>query len=381
MIKQSGVFVLQNDNSLVSMQPTQFAAEDQFQELLSRFPELLVGDQIDPQNPRRWVLVKREQSITTNEAGASQWSIDHLFLDQDGVPTLVEVKRQTDSRIRREVVGQMLDYAANCAAYWSIGMLQAGLSKTCEAIDRSVDEVLAELIGLEQTTNAFWERVKTNLQAGRIRLLFVADSIPIELRRIVEFLNRQMDPAEVLAIELRQFASESGLRTIVPMVIGQTQDAATKKSASAPNQRWDKESFFESLTQTLNSEQLDLAKQIFAWMEKDGRSVRYGTGQNGSVAPDLRPQGIDFRPVYLATDGRLYLQFGAWEGRPVFGSLDERRELVNRFAAVNGSNFSSDVATKFPSLSLRRIMRDPNGASKVLAALNWMDDQIGRLRP
>ena len=28
-------------------------------------------------------------------------------------PTLVEVKRSSDTRIRREVVGQMLDYAAN----------------------------------------------------------------------------------------------------------------------------------------------------------------------------------------------------------------------------------------------------------------------------
>jgi len=32
-----------------------------------------------------------------------------------------------------------------------------------------------------------------------IRMLFVADRIPAELRRIVEFLNEQMDPAEVLA--------------------------------------------------------------------------------------------------------------------------------------------------------------------------------------
>jgi hypothetical protein len=33
--------------------------------------------------------------------------------DQNAVPTLVEVKRSSDTRIRREVVGQMLDYAAN----------------------------------------------------------------------------------------------------------------------------------------------------------------------------------------------------------------------------------------------------------------------------
>lgn len=109
---QSGVFVLQGNDTLISMQPTSFAAEADFQDLLARFPELLVGDQINSEDPRRWVLIKREQVITTDEATA--WFVDHLFLDQDGIPTLVEVKRQTDSRIRREVVGQMLDYAANC---------------------------------------------------------------------------------------------------------------------------------------------------------------------------------------------------------------------------------------------------------------------------
>jgi hypothetical protein len=46
--------------------------------------------------------------------------------------------------------------------------------------------------------------VSINVQAGRIRLIFVADEIPPGLHRIVEFLNGQMNPVEVLAIEVRQ---------------------------------------------------------------------------------------------------------------------------------------------------------------------------------
>ena len=51
--------------------------------------------------------------IPGDEDGGGRWSLDHLFLDQDANPTLVEVKRSTDTRIRREVVGQVLDYVAN----------------------------------------------------------------------------------------------------------------------------------------------------------------------------------------------------------------------------------------------------------------------------
>jgi hypothetical protein len=377
MAAQSGVFVLQGENSLISMQPTQFAAETDFQDLLSRFPELLVGDQINPQEPRRWILVKREQTITTSENGASQWSVDHLFLDQDGIPTLVEVKRQSDSRIRREVVGQMLDYAANCMTYWSVAMLQAGFEKTCALANRGSDEVLTDLLN-GQSIGDFWDRVKTNLEAGRVRLLFVADSIPLELKRIVEFLNRQMNPAEVLAIELRQYTDGAGTRTIVPMVYGLTQDAVSRKAASAQGQTWDRESFLEALkkNEDVTPDQFNFALQILAWMERDGRHLLFGSGQGGSVAPDFRPQGIDFKPVYLKTDGRLYLQFGSWSGRPVFGSLESRRELVKRFGAVNNANFDETTFKRYPSLSLRRILRDPDGPSKILSALNWMEERI-----
>lgn len=383
MASQSGVFVLQGEGSLISMQPTQFAAETDFQNLLSRFPELLVGDQINPQEPRRWVLVKREQPIATNEEGASLWSVDHLFLDQDGIPTLVEVKRQTDSRIRREVVGQMLDYAANCMTYWSIDMLQSGFEKTCALANRVSDEVLGDILKPGQTPADFWDRVKTNLEADRIRLLFVADNIPTELKRIVEFLNRQMNPAEVLAIELRQYTDGAGTRTIVPMVYGQTQNAVSRKAAGAQRQTWDRESFLEDLKENkdVTTEQFNFALQILSWMERSGRRLLFGTGQGGSVAPDLRPQGIDFRPIYLKTDGRLYFQFGSWEGRPVFGPQEPRKELVKRFGAVNEANFDETTFKRYPSLSLRRILRDPDGPSKILNALNWMEQCIAARAP
>ena len=59
--------------------------------------------------------------------------------------------------------------------------------------------------------------VWANLQAKNIRLLFVADVIPSELRRIVEFPNEVTDPVEVLAVEIRHYAGE-GLKTLVPRV-------------------------------------------------------------------------------------------------------------------------------------------------------------------
>jgi len=35
-----------------------------------------------------------------------RWLLDHVFLDREAVPRLVEVRQSSDTRIQREVVGQ-----------------------------------------------------------------------------------------------------------------------------------------------------------------------------------------------------------------------------------------------------------------------------------
>ncbi len=114
------IYLIQSDNTLQALSQQPYANEDLFQSLLEQYPDLLAGEQIDEANPRRWLLVAREVGVPGEEGGGNQWSLDHLFLDQDAVPTLVEVKRASDTCIRREVVGQMLDYAANAVVYWPV---------------------------------------------------------------------------------------------------------------------------------------------------------------------------------------------------------------------------------------------------------------------
>jgi hypothetical protein len=379
MTERSGVFLLQGPDSLVAMEPAEFAKEDDFQRLLSDFPALLVGDQIDPESPRRWVLVKREQSISTGEAGASQWAIDHVFLDQDGIPTLVEVKRQSDSRIRREVVGQMLDYAANCTTYWSAGKLRSSFESTHNTKENSADDILRELIGPDPDGDieAFWQKVENNLSDKNIRLLFVADVIPIELRRVVEFLNDQMEKTEVLAVELRQFQSKDHkTKTIVPTIYGQRRE--TSKSRANLGRQWNEASLFDKLRVTVEGPEVQIAKRIFDWMQRaGGNELVFGKGKvDGTVYPALRVNGVKVTPCYLSSDGKLWFQFGALVGKPVLGSITARRELMEKLNAIEGVNLSDDDLTKYRGIPLHTVAEDPEGESKLLAALEWMRQQL-----
>src|SRR6266850_2506365 len=162
-----GVFLKRGDD-LIEMSEEPYALEDHLQELIERHPNLLAGDQVSPDSPRRWLLLSRETGVPAEEGGSSRWSLDHLLLDQDAIPTLVEVKRSGDTRIRREVVGQMLDYAANAVTYWNLDYLRETYEVNARALGREPEEELATLVDdPEADQDEFWERAKTNLRAGR----------------------------------------------------------------------------------------------------------------------------------------------------------------------------------------------------------------------
>lgn len=218
------MFLLRGEE-LVEMREQPYDSEDLLQKLLASYPELLAGGELAG-SPRRWLLVKREAGVPDREAGGDRWSLDHLFIDQDAVPTLVEVKRSDDTRIRREVVGQMLDYAANGVVYWPAERLRADFEARCAGEHA---DVFRDSLGDEADPEQFWDAVGQNLRSGRIRLVFVSDLIPPELRRVIEFLNERMTPTEVVGVEIRQYVGERDLRTLVPRVVGQTEQARIQK--------------------------------------------------------------------------------------------------------------------------------------------------------
>src|SRR3712207_6662076 len=100
---------LLGEEAPIEMRAALFDSEDDLQHIVARHPALLAGAQMTPDDPRRWLLVQREMGLPTRVGGPDNFSVDHLFVDHDAIPTVVEVKRSTDSRLRREVVGQMLD--------------------------------------------------------------------------------------------------------------------------------------------------------------------------------------------------------------------------------------------------------------------------------
>jgi hypothetical protein len=107
---------LRQGGTFIPLREQRYEAEEVLQTLIADHPRILTDDSGD--QPTEWLLVKREAPV-------GSWSLDHLYLDHAGVPTLIEVKRSSDTRLRREVVAQMLDYAANAATHWTVDSLRS----------------------------------------------------------------------------------------------------------------------------------------------------------------------------------------------------------------------------------------------------------------
>ena len=141
------IFLTTGEGSKLIKAPNRpYAREKHLQALVAEHPELLLAGDASEEEAIRWMLVTPEAGIPDAESGTDRWSIDHMFLDQKGTPTFVEVKRSTDTRIRREVVGQMLEYAANARRYWPVGKLR---ELADERADGSADSPLADLLSLD----------------------------------------------------------------------------------------------------------------------------------------------------------------------------------------------------------------------------------------
>lgn len=344
------------DGGLRRMTPSAPENEDRMQALVARYPELITDGDGD------LLLIRREQSIADGEDGSGRWSLDHLFVTRDAVPVLVELKRAVDTRLRREVVGQLLDYAANATAYWQAGRIADSFAKTAADAGEDAEAVLREFIG-DQDAAVFWTQVDANFKAGRIKLVFVADEIPRELARIVEFLNDQMR-ADVRAVELRWFAGDGGFITLSPRVIGETERAAVAKRPSGTLQAISREEWLEKHFGSASEPVKAGTRAFISLVERVGGEAGVPSTQGSIYAGFTGNDGKAFYPLHLFKDGGVIsFSLRYLHKRPALRDENVRMQLLNRLAEIVGP-LSTTNLQGYPSFKVG-LLADPIMVSRV----------------
>ena len=346
------IYHLNKEEELERMEEKRFGTEDELQELIARYPSLLSGEQMDPESPRRWLLISREQGIADVVGAGERWSVDHLFVDQDAIPTLVEAKLSGNPESRRKVVGQMMDYAAHATRTWQSETIQRSFRQRCILEGTDADYELSRFLQPDGETEiqVFWGKVAENLRSARLRLLFVADSIPNELKRIVEFLNGQMPHAEVFAVEIKRF-SDKNLQILSPRVFGHIPpERLTKKRGT--------KTLEEILNQMPNPDIRQAMQRLIDLTDQKGGFI-----YPGSVAFSIRYTSpvltypislawINPRPDYSGWMGTKNFTFGMFnyhDYEPKVRPPSEVVEILKRWT----SQFKGDsFATEYPNEGL-----------------------------
>lgn len=337
-----GVIYMVDGDGLRRMTPSAPENEDRMQVLVAQYPELITDGDGD------LLLVCREASIGDGEA-AARWSLDHLFVTREAVPVLVELKRASDTRIRREVVGQLIDYAANASAHWAAGTIATAFAHTV-GHDRA-DEGLADFIG-DRDPDEFWKQVDSNLSSGRLKLVFVADVIPRELAIVVEFLDAQMR-ADVRAIELRWFTGDGGVTTLTPRIIGGTEQAAVAKSRTR-QPPMDVEAWIQERIARHGAETVAGVERACAIATAAGGDVFIPSTRGSIIASWPTEDGKLVYPVGVYPSGMVVLRLGYLKYRPAFTTEEARRELYDELKGIVGDLHTQSLAGEpgFPATRL-----------------------------
>jgi hypothetical protein len=360
-------------NNLVELKESEFEKEKFLQDFLTQNPALLSGDQMDPGNPRRFILIGTEAGIAIAKGGGNYFSLDHLFIDQDGIPTLVEVKRSSDPRLRREVIGQILEYAANASAFWGVTEIRTMFERRLGNDPQKIQQELEILTLGDETPDVIWNRVDQNLQDKRLRLVLLADKIQPETQRIIEFLNEQTREIEVYAIEVRYYTG-GGIKTLVPRVLNPSATKAEKRSIAATRgESWSNDRFYADLDHRHGSRATKVFREIQEWAEsRPGMSTAYGRGKSdGSIYFLFNRISI----FTLWTFGFLEIEFQYLMKSSSFAPELKRIELWERLTSGSNLSIARDRIAQRPSI-VWSVFEDPANLNVFKNAVDWVTLQL-----
>lgn len=367
------IFILHDNDGLIPLLEQEYESEAIFQSMLTSYPELLLfSDERTPYS--NLLLIKQEQGVPVDINGGGYYFIDHLFVDQEGILTLIEVKRRGDTRSRREVIAQLLDYVTNGLAFWTIEEIKRTFEETQREIGRDPDETIRNFLDETTSPEQFWLQVESNLRNERIRMVYVADEVSPEMRRIVEFLGRQMKSASIWAIELRQFVGR-GVKAFIPDVIGNEMRVSEGKSNERSSRQWDEDSFFEELSKR-HADVVPVAREILNWGKEKCTTFWWGKGkQTGSFAPIIEHNGLQCYPISIWTSGTGEVEFQYLQNYPPFDKEEKRRELMTRLNAIPGMSIPGDALKRRPSFLLK-VLIPLESLKKFIDTLNWVIDEV-----
>lgn len=339
-----------------------YTDESHLQKLLDDSPEIVSLDEIRP-DAGPLVVTIREFSLPVG-------SIDLLGFTARGNIVIIECKRAANTQAKREVIGQILDYAAHL---WE---------NTYEALDEKVKVAkglsLAELVhtktGEDWDEEEFRSNVRSALAEGNFILVIVVDEINDELNRIVRYVNATGSPSfSFAALEMRRFTTEQA-EMLVPHVFGPVHVAPRQHTTN--KNKWSADTFFPELRSQCGVEAEATARAIFAWAEQKKMRNWWGEGiRNGSFVPIYNANGRDHQLFAVWSSGFVEMYFYWYQYRSPFDIEEKRLEILNRLNQIPGVKLPPNVISRRPSIPLT-VFSSEESLKQFFEIFDWFINEV-----
>ena len=334
--------------------------ENWLQKIIHKNPQILPIDDIESGFAH---LISLGREIST-----SVGYIDNLYISPNGYLTIVETKLWRNPEAKREVVGQIIDYAKELTN-WNFTKLNDGVKKSSQLYNnnsKGIIELIKDFENIEEHEEyKIIDNIERNLKRGRFLLLIVGDGIRESVEEMVDFLSNTPQIQFTLGLVELQFYKNpnvEGELIAIPNLITRTREItrAIVKIENSTNGNVTIETdfieekvkpitarttiteddFFEQLQQNTDYESAEFAKHILATVKEKGYFVEWRQG--AFVAKILDPNGSGSKITLFVTDrkGLFYLMQS--------GDQLKRLGMSNDISLIYAKNTSQLVKGLFP---------------------------------
>ncbi|QQV77599.1 hypothetical protein H5J25_01985 [Sphingomonas aliaeris] len=388
--------LIENDAAQVVRRVPQGEArrEATLRDMIADHPEMLPVHDLDP-SYGRLITVTKELSIP------GVGFVDVLLMDEHGRLVVVECKLWRNPQARREVVGQILDYAREISRF-GYEDLQRQVSIATKR-QGNVLHALASEAGGTLGEAEFVDRVSRDLAAGRFLLLIVGDGIAEGTRRIGEYLRDQPGLAFSFAlIEMAEYrhTDTAGAEHLIvhPRVLAQTAtierwvirseipgsaiESATPSSPSIDRT----DAVPRNTTKAVTRWQAFMAAFTAETVFDDPGQPPPRWGGTGWLKVPL-PHGLYVNVYRSSTQGTIgtYVRFDGAEGQKLWAAILHDRETIDGEFKAQDLGAPNWVEGDAPGIGLSIPSPDPWDDRTEVEQRRWMskaaNQMVNSLRP
>jgi hypothetical protein len=274
----------QKEKGWISLPSEGYSGEAHLQEILFRDPDIVPVEDISSDTELSPIKLMLKE-VGLPGSGAT----DLVGIDKNGNIYIIETKLARNPEVRRQVIGQILEYAAF--------LHEKGLDWLDDVVKKqknvSISEYFDKLNDPDWDKESFEQNLRDNLNLGTFKLFIAVDEMNPDLQRIINYMENVLS-MEIYALELRYFKDKDGMEILVPNVHG------GKKKPPKPLPTWNWDRFVEDAKKKVDAATLATLQKLYEFSLQLGK-VDFGKGRTYGTFRVWLPYKNDEIKLYVIT--------------------------------------------------------------------------------